>query len=35
MRPLQIAGRHHYSVVLDYVDPQSALTQATLALFRD
>ncbi|HJU21599.1 MAG TPA: alpha/beta hydrolase [Casimicrobiaceae bacterium] len=34
IKPMQIAGRHHYSVVLGYVDPQSALTQATLALFR-
>jgi len=31
--PLRIANRHHYSVVLDYTDPASALTQATLALF--
>lgn len=31
--PMHIAGRHHYSVVLDYADPASALTQATLALF--
>jgi len=31
--PLEIAGRHHFSVVLDYTDPASALTQATLALF--
>jgi len=31
--PLRIANRHHYSVVLDYADPASALTQATLALF--
>ena len=32
-RRCAIAGRHHYSVVLDYADPASALTQATLALF--
>jgi arylformamidase len=32
--PMHIAGRHHYSVVLDYTDPQSALTKATLASFR-
>jgi len=31
--PLRIANRHHYSVVLDYCDPASLLTQATLALF--
>ena len=31
--PLAIAGRHHFSVVLDYTDPASALTQATVALF--
>lgn len=30
--PLRIANRHHFSVVLDYTDPASALTQATLAL---
>jgi arylformamidase len=30
---LHIANRHHYSVVLDYADPASSLTQATLALF--
>ena len=30
---LRIAGRHHYSVVVDYADRQSALTRATLALF--
>lgn len=34
-QPMHIAGRQHYSVVLDYVDATSALTQATLALFRD
>jgi arylformamidase len=31
--PMEIPGRHHYSVVLDYTDAGSALTQATLALF--
>jgi len=31
--PMHIRGRHHYDVVLDYADPASALTQATLALF--
>jgi arylformamidase len=31
--PMHIVGRQHYSVVLDYVDPASALTRATLALF--
>jgi arylformamidase len=31
--PMHIAGRQHYSVVLDYTDPASALTRATLALF--
>jgi arylformamidase len=31
--PLAIADRHHFSVVLDYTDPASALTQATVALF--
>jgi arylformamidase len=31
--PMRIAGRHHYTVVLDYTDPASALSQATLALF--
>jgi arylformamidase len=30
--PMEIAARHHYSVVLDYADPASALTRATLAL---
>ncbi len=30
---LQIPQRNHYSVVLDYADPGSALTRATLALF--
>jgi arylformamidase len=31
--PMHIAGRQHYSVVLDYTDAASALTRATLALF--
>ena len=31
--PLSIAERHHFSVVLDYADPDSALTRATLGLF--
>ena len=31
--PLAIADRHHFNVVLDYTDPSSALSQATLALF--
>lgn len=31
--PLRIAHRHHFSVVFDYADAASALTQATLALF--
>ena len=30
--PLAIPDRHHFNVVLDYTDPASALTQATLAL---
>jgi arylformamidase len=33
--PLLIPGRHHFSVVVDYADPDSALTRATLALFAD
>ena len=32
--PLIVAGKHHFSVVLDYADPTSELTLATLALFR-
>jgi arylformamidase len=32
-QPMHVAGRNHYNVVLDYTDPASALTQATLALF--
>ena len=31
--PLAIAKRHHFNVVLDYTDPQSALTRSTVALF--
>jgi len=31
--PLVVPGRHHFSVVADYADPDSRLTQATLALF--
>jgi arylformamidase len=32
--PLIIAGKHHFNIVVDYADPESELTQATLALFR-
>ena len=32
--PLILAGKHHFSVVADYADPESELTRATLALFR-
>jgi arylformamidase len=32
--PLIVAGKHHFSVVADYADPESELTRATLALFR-
>ena len=32
--PLILAGQHHFSVVVDYADPESELTRATLALFR-
>ncbi len=28
-----IAGRHHFSVIVDYAEVSSALTRATLALF--
>lgn len=28
-----VPARHHFSVVMDYADPQSTLTQQTLALF--
>lgn len=31
--PLFVPDRHHYSIVLDHADPQSALTQSLLALF--
>lgn len=31
--PLIVAGKHHFSVVADYADPDSELTRATLALF--
>ncbi len=31
--PLIVPGRHHFSVVVDYADPASALTRQTLALF--
>jgi arylformamidase len=31
--PMAIAGHHHFSVVLEYADPDSALTRETLALF--
>jgi arylformamidase len=31
--PLHIPERHHYSVVMDYADPASALTRATLGFF--
>jgi arylformamidase len=31
--PLLIPGRHHFDVVVDFADPGSALTRATLALF--
>jgi arylformamidase len=30
---LAIRDRHHFNVVLDYIEPASALTRATLALF--
>lgn len=32
--PLIVAGKHHFSVVVDYADPNSELTRATLELFR-
>jgi arylformamidase len=32
-QPLHVPARHHYSVVFDYADADSALTRATLALF--
>jgi len=31
--PLILAGKHHFSVVADYADPESELARATLALF--
>ena len=31
--PMEIPNRHHYSVVFDYAQADSALTRATLALF--
>ena len=31
--PMHVAGRNHYSLVLDSVEPASALARATLALF--
>ena len=31
--PLAIPNRHHFSVVLDHADPDSALTRAVLSLF--
>jgi len=31
--PLFVPARHHFSVVLDHADPDSALTRETLALF--
>ena len=31
--PLIVPARNHFNVVIDYADPQSALTVATLALF--
>ena len=33
--PMRIPDRHHFDVVLDYADEDSALTRATLALFGD
>jgi arylformamidase len=33
MAPLIVPGRHHFSVVADYAEPESELTRATLALF--
>jgi arylformamidase len=32
--PLIVAGKHHFDVVVDYADPESELTKATLELFR-
>jgi arylformamidase len=31
--PLLVPGRHHFDIVLDHTDAESALTRATLALF--
>ena len=31
--PVYIANRHHFNVVFDHADPDSALTQALLSLF--
>ena len=31
--PLIVAGKHHFGVVVDFADPESELTRATLALF--
>ncbi|MGE0799955.1 MAG: alpha/beta hydrolase [Lautropia sp.] len=31
--PLVIPGRHHFSVIVDLADPESALTRTTLGLF--
>jgi len=31
--PLRIPGRHHFSVVLDHADPQSALMRAVVGMF--
>jgi hypothetical protein len=31
--PLIVAGKHHFSVVVDLADPESELAGATLALF--
>jgi arylformamidase len=31
--PLRVPGRHHFDVVFDYANPESALTRATLELF--
>jgi hypothetical protein len=33
--PADRPDRQHFSVVVDYADPDSALTRATLALFAD
>jgi arylformamidase len=32
--PLIVPARHHFSVVMDHADPESALTRAVLGLFR-